>query len=173
MTGTKPALQLRPLGPDDEHEFLDGHRRMMESDGFTLALNYDEGMAWADYIQRLQDMRRGRNLPEGRVPDTFLAVDFGGISVGRVSIRHELNEWLARQGGHIGYGILPEHRRNGHATEVLRQSLVIARSVGVSPSLLCCDDDNVGSATVIERCGGQLESVIDGDHGPTRRYWVP
>lgn len=167
------ALHLRPLGPDDEDEFLAAHRTMVEETGFTFALNYDDGMAWDDYVRRLDDIRRGLGLPEDRVPGTFLAVDVSGTIVGRVSIRHELNDWLAAQGGHIGYGILPDHRRRGHATETLRQALVIARSVGVSRSLLCCDDDNVGSATVIERCGGVLESVIDGDDGPFRRYWAP
>ncbi|MCP3855893.1 MAG: GNAT family N-acetyltransferase, partial [Actinomycetia bacterium] len=37
---------------------------------------------------------------------------------------------------------------------------------------LCCDDANVGSARVIERCGGRLEDVVVGDDGPVRRYWV-
>lgn len=136
------SLQLRPLRLDDEDEFLAGHRAMLEHEGFPFALNYDDGMAWADYVQRLDNMRRGVDMPPDRVPDTFLVADVGDTIVGRVSIRHELNEWLAQFGGHIGYGILAEHRRHVYATEVLRQSLVIARSVGVRPSLLCCDDDN-------------------------------
>jgi predicted acetyltransferase len=37
-----------------------------------------------------------------------------------------------------------------------------------------CDDDNVGSATVIERCGGVLEDVRSVAGGaPKRRYLVP
>jgi predicted acetyltransferase len=41
-------------------------------------------------------------------------------------------------------------------------------------ALVTCDDDNVGSAKVIERCGGVLESLTAGHDGsvPTRRYWV-
>jgi predicted acetyltransferase len=97
----------------------------------------------------------------------------GGQIVGRTSIRHELNEFLARFGGHIGYGVLDAHRRRGHATEILRQSLVIARARGVDRVLVTCDDDNVGSATVIERCGGVFESVVEGLDGiPIRRYWI-
>ena len=89
-----------------------------------------------------------------------------------LAARLGLNDWLAHQGGHIGYGVLPEHRRQGFATEILRQSVIIARSEGIDPSLVCCDDANVGSALAIERCGGVLENVVDGDDGPTRRYWI-
>lgn len=166
-------LYLRPLLAEDEAEFLAANRAMIEHSGFALALNYEDGMAWADYLQLLDDGRRGLNLAEGKVPATFLVADVGGVIVGRVSIRHELNDWLARQGGHIGYVVLAEHRRRGYATEMLRQALVIARALGVSPSLLCCDDDNVGSATVIESCDGVLDSVITVDDGLLRRYWVP
>ena len=65
------------------------------------------------------------------------------------------------------------HRRRGYATEILRQALIIARSQGVARVLVTCLDDNVGSACVIERCGGVLEDVIDIDEGSRRlrRYW--
>ncbi|MEZ5279050.1 MAG: GNAT family N-acetyltransferase [Acidimicrobiales bacterium] len=169
---SRSVLRLRPLRSDDEAEFLAGHRTMLATDGWSFALGLDESVSWNDYIARLSDIRRGINLPAGIVPAAFLVAEVDGRIVGRTSIRFELNDWLARQGGHIGYGVLPDHRRLGHATEILRQSLVIARSEGVERSLLCCDDTNTASATVIERCGGQLESVVDGDGGPVRRYWL-
>ena len=113
------------------------------------------------------------DLPSGHVPSTFLVADVGGQIVGRSSIRHELNEFLAREGGHIGYGVLADHRRRGYATEILRMSLVIARSLGVDRVLVTCDDDNVGSVTVIERCGGVFDSLVECDDGPPkRRYWI-
>lgn len=43
--------------------------------------------------------------------------------VGRVSIRHALNEFLAKVGGHIGYGVSTSHRRKDDATEILKKSL--------------------------------------------------
>lgn len=149
-----------------------GHATMRESDRWSFALGLVDGMAWIDYIGMLSDVRRAVNMPPGLVPAAFLVADVGGVIVGRSSIRFRLDDWLAREGGHIGYGVLPGHRRKGYGTEILQQSLVIARSQGIDPSLLCCDADNVGSAAVIERCGGLLESTVDGDDGLVRRYWV-
>ena len=34
-----------------------------------------------------------------------------------------LNEFLAKVGGHIGYGVSTSHRRKDDATEILKKSL--------------------------------------------------
>jgi predicted acetyltransferase len=119
------------------------------------------------------------------VPSSFLAAscsepvgragrDRRETLVGRISIRHELNAWLAAYGGHIGYCVVPAERRKGYATEMLRQGLVIARAFGLDEVLVVCDVDNIASARVIEACGGEPESVLDGDaEGKAkRRYWI-
>jgi predicted acetyltransferase len=40
--------------------------------------------------------------------------------------------------------------------------------------LVTCDDGNVGSAAVIQRCGGRFESLVESTVGgpPKRRYWI-
>jgi predicted acetyltransferase len=176
-TGDPAGLRLRPLRLGDEAAFVAGHEAMA-ADGFVFGLGYEAGTAWPDYVETMEAQRRGVVPADGRlpVPATFLVADVGGVLVGRASIRHELNEVLAREGGHIGYGVLPGHRRRGYATEILRQALVVARSVGVDRVLVTCDDGNLASARVIERCGGVLESVAarteDDRVIPFRRYWI-
>jgi len=170
------GLRLRPLRLDDEAAFVAGHKALA-AEGFTFGLGYEPGMAWETYTERLAAWRVGVALPDNFLPSTFLVADVDGQIVGRSSIRHSItNEFLAREGGHIGYCVLAEHRRRGYATEILRQSLVVVRSIGVERVLVTCDDDNVGSATVIERCGGVFESLTENTENPNgapkRRYWI-
>lgn len=105
-----------------------------------------------------------------RVPSTWLwIVDDGDEVVGRVSIRHRLNDNLLNVGGHIGYAVIPSARRRGHATAALAQSLDLAAELGIDPALVTCDDTNVASRRVIENNGGVLEDVRAGK----LRFWVP
>jgi predicted acetyltransferase len=165
-------LTLRPPRASDESQFRRAHAALA-AEGFTFGLGYEDGMPFDEYVRRIERHRLGEDLPPRWVPNTFLVADVEGDIVGRSSIRHELNGFLATEGGHIGYAVVPGHRRRGHATEILRQSLDIARGLGIERVLITCDDDNAGSAAVIERCGGVFESHIVGEAGTEmRRYWI-
>ncbi len=72
-------------------------------------------------------------------------------------------------GGHIGHDIRPSARRRGHATAMLAAALPVARSLGINPALLTCDENNIASRRVIEANGGVLEDV----RGGQLRYWAP
>src|ERR671930_1142839 len=154
-------LRLRPLRLHDEPAAIVAHEELA-ADGFDFLLDWNRGEPWAAYLHRLEQQRRGLDLPPDRVPATFLVAEVGGDLVGRVSIRHELNAFLTELGGHVGFGVRPAHRRRGYAGEILRQALVIARAVGVDAALVTCDEDNVASARVIEGAGGVLEDIRAG-----------
>lgn len=164
------TLLLRPLSPTDEPVARQAHTELA-GDGFELLLDLRDSETWADYLARLDSLRCRENVPADRVPAAFLVVEVDGQLVGRVSVRYELNAYLARIGGHIGYGIRPASRRRGYATEVLRQSLELLRERGLDRVLVTCDDANVGSAAVIERCGGVLTDRPEVDGVLRRHYW--
>ena len=162
---------LRPLFPADEQEAILAHNELALDD-FEFLLGYEEGMNWDDYLKILENELLNVDLPEGRVQATFLVAEREGVIVGRTSIRHSLNDFLFNYAGHIGYGVRPKFRRQGVATEILKQSLEIIRVVGVSEILMTCDDENLGSAKVIEIHGGRLENRIEFEGGLKRRYWI-
>jgi predicted acetyltransferase len=174
-TGGAPraALRLRPLGEADEVAARAAGVEL-QADGFVFCPGLEPGMSWRRYLALLDARSRGKRLPRHHVASSVLVADVGGVIVGRCSVRHRLNQVLEREGCHIGYAVRPVHRRQGFAPEILRQSLVVARARGIDRVLLTCDDDNVGSATVIERCGGVLDSVIAPEPGRrlVRRYWI-
>lgn len=171
MTDTADLrLVLRPMTAADEAEVLAAQAELAEdSFGFVFL---EEGDTFADLLAHTDRAARGE-VDQGKVPASFFLADVDGIVVGRVSIRHELNEWLLGFGGHVGYGVRPAHRRRGYAAEILRQALEFTDSLGIERVLVTCDDDNVGSARTIEGAGGVLENVVpDGDSAPKRRYWI-
>ena len=103
---------------------------------------------------------------------TLLAKDENDRLVGMINIRHRLNDYLLRYGGHIGYSVRPTARRQGVATQMLTQALEICRQLGIEKRLVTCDKNNIASAATIRRCGGVLENeVYDGDV-LTQRYWI-
>ena len=100
--------------------------------------------------------------PEGFVPATMLWAVDGDRWLGRVSVRHELNEHLIRFGGHVGYAVRPSARRRGIATTLLRVGLGMLNEIGVGEALILCAEDNEGSRRVIETVGGELEKIVEG-----------
>jgi len=170
---------LRPLRPADADQALAAHA-VMAREGFPFLLSDPPapGSArldaeWPAFLARVERERRGQGLPPGWVRATFLVAEVEGQIVGRVSIRHELTEALRRLGGHVGYGVLPEHRGRGYATVMLRAALGLLGSDGVDEALVTCEDANAASAAVVERCGGRLVQRLEVDGRLTRHYLVP
>ena len=107
--------------------------------------------------------------PRAYVPATELWMVEQGEYVGRISLRHELNELLWTWGGHIGYAVRPSARRRGHATAALLDMLEVCRAHGIDPVLVTCDVDNEPSRRIIEHAGGEYDDTREGK----LRYWIP
>ncbi|GAA3510614.1 hypothetical protein GCM10022234_01090 [Aeromicrobium panaciterrae] len=144
-----------------------------EAEGGHWSYRFRPDLPWDEYVSLVHGWEDGIDLPDGFVKHAELVAVEGDVIVGRTSIRFELNEFLRTLGGHIGYAVRPPFRRRGHATEILRQSMVVARAHGIDPVLVTCDDDNIASAKVIEANGGVLDDIIPGESDvPKRRYWL-
>lgn len=112
---------------------------------------------------------------DGKVPDSvFFLLDIErNILLGAVNIRHYLNDYLFRFGGHIGDGIRPSERGKGYATEMIRLSLIECKKLGIDKVLMVCDKSNIASAKTIIKNGGILEKeFVDEDGEINQRYWI-
>jgi predicted acetyltransferase len=168
----RPQLVLRELTDRDETAFLDGFAAWDQDGDTPYAFAWKPGEAFLGYLDRLKHHYLGVGLPESWVPSSMLYGFAKGVIVGRVSIRHRLNDFLRWKGGHIGYGVAPCFRRQGYATEMLRQALGVCRVLRLDRVMLTCDVDNVASWLVIERCGGLLEEQFSVKGKFMRRYWI-
>ncbi|MBO4209274.1 GNAT family N-acetyltransferase [Micromonospora echinofusca] len=123
-----------------------------------------------EFVRELRSQAREETpRPAGFVPSTTLWWVAGPVYLGRIAVRHRLNQSLRELGGHIGYDVRPTARRRGHATAMLRAVLPVARDLGITSALVTCDVDNVASRRVIEANGGVLED----QRGDKLRFWVP
>ncbi|WP_100444478.1 GNAT family N-acetyltransferase [Glycomyces xiaoerkulensis] len=146
-------------GPDDNS---------LTGDIIRNFANRREGSTWvADFLEF--EGRWETDPPEYFVPMSVYWWVEGDRYLGRISIRHRLNQQLSDIGGHIGYDMRPSARRRGHATAMLAAALPRAAELGIDRALITCDRDNVASRKVIERNGG----VYEDRRGKKLRFWVP
>lgn len=129
-----------------------------------------------DVVKKYYNYRNNINLKPGRVPQTTYWLVDAGKFIGEISIRHYLNDALKTIGGHIGYGIRCSEWGKGFGTKILKLGLKKAKLMGLEKVLITCNDDNYGSAKVIENNGGVLENILEIENeGKTirkRRYWI-
>ena len=130
-----------------------------------------------DIIKIFKDSRDISKLPSYYVPSyDFFAVDDDKF-IGVIHIRVRLTEKLMRDGGHIGYAVNPKYWNMGYGKEILRLGLdQFKHLIEEDKILITCNDDNIGSAKIIEANGGVLENKVEnecaGEKFLTRRYWI-
>lgn len=169
------SIILRELTAADEALFRAGLKAWDGHDLSWYSFEWNPAETYQQMLDKMQALSAGVTLPEGFVPATmFYGFASAGI-VGRVHVRHRLNDKLLQRGGHIGYAVAPAFRGRGYATEMFRQTLPICRQRwGIDRLLITCDDSNAPSIKIIEQFGGVLENKIvdEAEQRTVRRYWL-
>ncbi|HEV2637296.1 MAG TPA: GNAT family N-acetyltransferase [Actinocrinis sp.] len=152
-------FQTEGRGAEDDLSMVGGEIRQ-----FSETWHTPEG--FGTYLTQLRSQADsdGPRSFSGVPCTTYWWVD-GDEYLGRIAIRHELNDALREEGGHIGFDVRPTARQQGHASAMLRAALTVCSSLGIEEALLTCVLDNAASRKVIEANGGVLQSK---DHSEPR-----
>ena len=166
----EPSAEYGPQIRAYRQAFLDSGDSM---DGTGGLGEFEDPEEWIAFLARHRDPR---TVPEGRVPATqYMLVREGDRKiVGMLDIRHHLNGFLEKYGGHIGYSVAPGERRKGYAAQMLGMALPKCRELGIRRVLITCVSGNEGSRRTILKNGGVYEStVFEPDEGVSlERYWI-
>src|SRR4029078_8778903 len=92
-------LILRELNEHDEAAFLVGWREYNDMELSCYTFVWKPGVSWLDHIECLRKGKLGIDLRADRVPDSMYYCFLNGAIIGRLSLRHELNEFLRTRGG--------------------------------------------------------------------------
>ena len=170
----KPDIYLAAPSPSLEEPFREMMRvwRQMSDDVVPWILRLDS-RSFGKYVRALLDMEKGADLPADRVRcSSFFLMRSADTMLGASNIRHTLNPSLLRNGGHIGYGVRPDERNKGYATELLRLSVHEAAVLGIKKIRITCDANNLASEKVILKNNGVFDSAVIDDDALTKRYWI-
>jgi predicted acetyltransferase len=131
---------------------------------------------FAAYVHGLLDEEQGQNLRRGWVACTHRwLLGPGEAIVGVARVRHHIDTlFLFRDGGHIGYDVAPSRRGCGFGHAALRAALAEANRLGLERVLIVTGATNLASRAVIERQGGELESIAFSEFWSEDlcRYWI-
>ena len=142
-------------------------------DGTDGLRHFDDPEKW---IEHCILSGNPQNVPEGRVPATqyIFVREHDGKIVGMLQIRHYLNDYLEKYGGHIGYSVAPSERRRGYASQMLKTALTKCQELGLDKVLITCIDHNEGSRKTILANAGVYESTVyePDEQVSLERYWI-
>ncbi len=121
-------------------------------DDYIENKSYEE---WLEFLEILNNRESAYNI--GFVPSRtyFLVRENDNRIIGMINIRLELNDFLKKYGGHIGYGVRPTERKKGYNKINLYLGLRVLDEYGVDVAFLDADINNPASWKTMEALGGK------------------
>lgn len=103
------------------------------------------------------------NPESGFVPTYRFEMQLAGTSrkIGDIDLRVGDTNHIVMYGGHLAYGVNPEHRGQHYATRGCKLLLPLARSHGLKTLWITCNPDNIASARTCELAGAELVEIVD------------
>lgn len=131
---------------------------------------------YEEWLKKIDEDLDFENIKPGRVPaSTYFSVRKSDNKIiGVVNIRYDFNEYLENYGGHIGYLVRPVERRKGYGYKNLKLALDKCLEIPINKVLITCNENNIGSAKIIESCGGIYEETrfCEKENINLKRYWI-
>lgn len=150
-----PTLKYKEKARDYIREFNEHKSEIHGTGGLDKYLAESNYEAWLESVTSYTDIA---NIKENRVPALtyFYIREKDDKIIGMINTRLALNDYLRKEGGHIGYSIRPAERNKRYATKMLYAALKIYDTLGIKQVYITCDKSNVASANVIKNCHGIL-----------------
>ena len=152
-----PSMEYKKKAIEYINEFYEYGSEINGSGSLDRFLKESTYEKWLESLNASLDIA---NIPDSEVPKItyFYVREDDEEIVGMVNIRLSLNDFLRKEGGHLGYSVRPTERRKHYATMLLNEALKVCDRLGIKEVLISCDKNNIASAGVIKKCGGILKN---------------
>ena len=157
-----PTFEYKDKAIQFINEFYEYDSEINGSGGLD---RYLEESTYEEWLKKVLADIDIANVLQSRVPALtyFYIREEDDKILGMINMRLALNEFLKREGGHIGYCIRPTERRKHYATDMLNDALKVFATLGIKEIILTCDKSNIASAGVIKNCNGELVAEFYSD----------
>ena len=168
-------MKLIKANKNHKNIVLEFKEKIIEAGERFCGVSGLERLDFDEWLERNKSIESKSTCPDGIVPamQYIYTDDDESKVIGMINLRLELNDFLMKFGGHMGYSIAPGERRKGNAKAMLKEGLKFYKNHGYEKVLITCDLNNIASARTIEACGGVLENILKEDEfHSTKRYWI-
>ena len=144
-----PCKEYEQKAIDFIQEFYDYKSEINGTGGLDSFLKKSTYSEWLEKVIKDLDIA---NIPDGRVPayTYFYVRENDDKIIGIINIRLALNDFLRKEGGHIGYSVRPSERKKGYGTNMLQSALSFCEVIGLCDIIITCDNNNIASSYPIQ-----------------------